>query len=74
MMKGGLFNYCLSGKRRVSKNASGIRINKFKIFVNRASLTPDKSSAFLMATLAFHSLLRLISRDSIRFRIPWGIL
>ena len=47
-----LFNYCLSGKRRITENVFEIWIDGFRLLANRATLTPDKASVVIMARLA----------------------
>ena len=42
----------------------GIWINRFRVFVNRANLTPNKTSVVVIPLLAFHILLRLKIRDN----------
>lgn len=43
---------------------SGIWVNRFRIFGNRATLTRDKVSVVMTATLALDNLLRLKSRNT----------
>ena len=42
----------------------GIWINRFRVFVNRANLTLNKTSVVVIPLLAFHILLRFKLRDN----------
>ena len=58
-----LFSYCLSRKRRVTENGFEIWINRFRIFVNRTTLTPDTASVAVVD----------ISEDSNRIIKFWSL-
>ena len=55
-----VFNCRPTKNGRVSENVFGIWINRFRLFVNRANLIPDKVLVVVMATLALQNLLMLI--------------
>ena len=59
-----VYNYRLSRFRRISENAFGIWINRFRLFATRASLTPEKAETVVMASLALHNMLRTKSSES----------
>ena len=59
-----LFNYGFARERLVTENVTGIWIDRFRIFANRAKFTPDKALVVAMATLKLHNLLRSNPRDS----------
>ena len=46
------------------ESVSGIWVNRFRIFGNSATLTRDKVSVVMTATLALDNLLRLKSRNT----------
>lgn len=59
-----IFDYRLSRLRRVTENAFGIWANRFRLFSNRANLSPEKTEIIVMASLALHNMLRTKSRES----------
>ena len=46
-----LFNYRFTRERYVTENITGIWIDRFRIFANRATFKPDKALVVVMATL-----------------------
>ena len=60
-----LFNYRLSRERLVTGNVIGIWTIRFRIFVSRANLTPDKAAVVVMAALALHSFFRFESHQAL---------
>ena len=59
-----IFNYRLSRFHRVSENAFGIWINRFRPFANRAALAPGKIEIVVLASLVLHNILRTMSKSS----------
>ena len=59
-----VYNYRLSRFSRISENAFGIWINRFRLFATRASLTPEKAETVVMASLALHNMLHTKSSES----------
>ena len=61
-----LFHYRHPRKRRLIENVFGIRIDRFRIFGIRATLTPAR--LVIIVTLELHNFLRLKPSDSDRFK------
>ena len=59
-----IFNYRLSRFRRVSENAFGILVNRFRMFGKRIDLEHDIVKLLTTATIALHNMLCTKSRDS----------
>ena len=59
-----IFNYRLSRLRRVTENAFGIWVNRFRLFATKASLSVEKVDTVIMASLALHNMLRTKSAQS----------
>ena len=64
-----IFNYRLSRFRRVTENAFGIWVNRFRIFTVRNNLNEDNAQSAILATVALHNMLR---KQSARFYTPQG--
>lgn len=52
------FNYRLSRARRVSENAFGLLVKKFRVYERRFSLLPKHVNVIILATCCLHNLLR----------------
>ena len=59
-----IFDYRLSLKRRVTENAFGILVNRFRVFSVRNNLNENNVSIVVLASLSLHNLLRERSRDT----------
>eukprot|EP00111_Clytia_hemisphaerica_P003777 TCONS_00010849-protein len=59
-----VFNYRLSRFRRVTENAFGILASRFRIFLTKIPLDPDKAVTITLASLVIHNMLRELSTDS----------
>lgn len=59
-----IFNYRLSRMRRVTENAFGIWVNRFRVFTTQMYLNPDKATIITLAALVLHNMLRQLSRES----------
>lgn len=59
-----IFNYRLSRVRRITENAFGIWVNRFRVFTTKMCLHPDKAATITMASLLLHNMLRELSRES----------
>ena len=59
-----IFNYRLSRFRRVTENAFGIWANRFRLFLGRCNLSPDKACVSTLASLALHNMLCTKSSNS----------
>jgi len=57
-----VFNYRLSRMRRVTENAFGIWINRFRVFTTTMCLNSDKATKITLAALVLHNMLREYSR------------
>ena len=66
-----IFNYRLSRFRRVTENAFGIWANRFRLFLGRCNLSPDKACVITLASLALHNMLCTKSSNSY---IPLGFI
>ena len=55
-----ILNYRVSRFRRVSENAFGIWINRFRLFANKAALGPGKIEIIVLASLVLHNMLRTL--------------
>ena len=51
-------------RRRISENAFGIWINRFRLFASKATLKPGKVEIVVLASLVLHTMLRTLSRAS----------
>ena len=54
----------LSRFRRISENAFGIWINRFRLFASKATLKPDKVEIVVLASLVLQNMLPTVSRAS----------
>lgn len=59
-----IFNYRLSRARRLTENAFGIWVNRFRVFTTKMCLHPDKAALITLASLVLHNMLRDQSRES----------
>ena len=59
-----IFNYRLSRFRRITENAFGIWANRFRVFLTRNNLSPDKATDIALATIVLHNMLRTTSRET----------
>ena len=59
-----IFNYRLSRFRRISENAFGILVNRFRIFSKRIDLEPNTVVIIVRAALVLHNLLMSKSTES----------
>lgn len=59
-----IFNYRLSRMRRIVENAFGILANRFRVFITKIYLNPDKATTITLAALVLHNMLRDLSPDS----------
>lgn len=59
-----IFNYRLSRLRRVSENAFGILVNRFRLWLGRCSLSPEEAEILLMASVVLHNMLCTKSSSS----------
>ncbi|XP_025203752.1 protein ALP1-like [Melanaphis sacchari] len=57
-----IFNYRLSRARRISENAFGILVSKFRIFEKQIPLIADKVDKIVLACCAIHNWLRKTSQ------------
>lgn len=53
-----IFNYRLSRARRIVENAFGILANRFRVFLSRIPLSPEKVQLVVLAACALHNFLR----------------
>lgn len=53
-----IFNYRLSRARRVSENAFGILVQKFRVFLNKLQVGPSHADKIILASLCLHNFLR----------------
>lgn len=59
-----IFNYRLSRARRISENAFGILVSRFRIFLSGIEVSPDKVDYIVKATCALHNWLRRTSANT----------
>ena len=59
-----IFDYRLSRKRRVTENAFGIWVHRFRLFSVRNNLNENNVSIVVLASLVLHNLLREKSAES----------
>ena len=59
----------LSRFRRISENAFGIWINRFRLFASKATLKPDKVEIVVLASLVLQNMLPTVSRASYTSRV-----
>ena len=59
-----IFNYRLSRVRRITENAFGIWVNRFRVFTTKMCPHPDKATTITLASLVLHNMLREMSKDS----------
>ncbi|XP_057317786.1 uncharacterized protein LOC130662861 [Hydractinia symbiolongicarpus] len=59
-----IFNYRLSRFRRISENAFGIWVNRFRVFSTKLMLSPEKATIITLASLVLHNMLRDLSKES----------
>ena len=59
-----IFEYHLSRKRRVTENAFGILVKRFRVFSVQNNLNENNVSIVVLASLSLHNLLRERSRDT----------
>ncbi|CAH1979570.1 unnamed protein product [Acanthoscelides obtectus] len=64
-----IFNYRLARARRISENAFGILVSRFRIFLRGIEVSPDKVDYIVRTTCALHNWLR---RTSANTYIPPG--
>ena len=53
-----IFDYRVSRKHRVTENAFGILVNRFRVFSVRNNLNENNVSIVVLAPLSLHNLLR----------------
>lgn len=53
-----VFNYRLSRARRVVENTFGLLCQKFRLFLNKMLVHPDKADKIILASLSLHNFLR----------------
>ena len=59
-----IFDYYLSRKRKVTENAFGRLVNRFRVFLVRSNLNKNNVSVVVLASLSLHKLLRERSHDT----------
>lgn len=59
-----IFNYRLSRARRISENAFGLLVAKFRIFEKPIALSPEKSTSVSKAAIALHNWLKKTAATS----------
>ena len=59
-----IFNYCLSRFRRISENAFGILVNRFRLWLGRCNLEPQVATVIFLASIALHNMLCTKSKSS----------
>ncbi|XP_057310614.1 uncharacterized protein LOC130648579 [Hydractinia symbiolongicarpus] len=59
-----IFNYRLSRFRRISENAFGIWVNRFRVFSTKLMLSPEKATIITLASHVLHNMLRDLSKES----------
>lgn len=65
-----IFNYRLSRARRISENAFGILVSKFRIFEKPIPLSPEKVDKVVLACCALHNWLRKTGNNY----VPFGLI
>lgn len=65
-----IFNYRLSRARRISENAFGILVSKFRIFEKPIPLKPEKVDKVVLACCALHNWLRKTGTAY----VPFGLI
>ena len=58
-----IFNYRSSRIRRVTENAFGILVHRFRIFTSKILLSPEKVTTITLAAIVLHNMLRQKSRE-----------
>ena len=59
-----IFNYRLSGVRRVTENAFGILTNRFHVFTTTICLAPNKFMIIILTNFVLHNMLCQLSYES----------
>lgn len=65
-----IFNYRLSRARRISENAFGILVSKFRVFEKPIPLSPEKVDKVVLACCALHNWLRKTGTTY----VPFGLI
>lgn len=59
-----IFNYILSRAKRVIRNAFGILSNRFRIFLTKIKLSPEKVENIILPSCALHNFLMIEEKNS----------
>ena len=59
-----IFNYRLSGVRRVTEKTFGILTNRFCVFTTRICLAPNKFTIIILTNFVLHNMLCQLSYES----------